>query len=130
MTQTSEVVRSNETAARENGAARRTYVPNVDIFEADGDLQVLVDLPGACADSIRVDFEDGVLTIDADVAERQPEGTKYVLREYGVGGFHRSFRVSNTVDASKIEAKYRDGVLTLTLPKVDAAKPRRIEVRG
>ena len=125
MAQTSELARSNE-----NGAVQRTYVPNVDIVEADGDLQVFADLPGASSDSIRVDYEDGVLTIHADVPARQPEGTKYVLREYGVGAFHRSFRVADTVDASKIEARYRDGVLTLTLPRVEAAKPRRIEVRG
>lgn len=114
----------------ENGATHSAYVPNVDIVDRSGDTEVYVDLPGAKPESVRVHFEGGVLTIDAEVPERQAAGTKYLLREYGVGSFHRSFRVADTVDASKIDARYRDGVLALTLPKAEQAKPRKIVVRG
>lgn len=127
MTQTAEIA---SPPAKENGSARRSYVPNVDIVERNGDTEVYVDLPGAKPESVRVNFEEGLLTIDADVAERQPAGTTYLLREYGVGDFHRSFRVADTVDSAKIEANYRDGVLMLKLPKVEQARPRKIEVRS
>lgn len=116
--------------AANSSAHRRSYVPNVDIVERDGDVHVHVDLPGALPDSIKVEFEDGKLSIDAQVEDRQSPETVYLVREYGVGDFHRSFRVANTVDASKIEAGYQAGVLKLVLPKAEEAKPRRIEVRS
>lgn len=130
MAQTCDISRANESANEcANGLARRSYVPNVDIVEVEGDAEVLVDLPGATPESVQVSYEDGLLTIDASVPARQAEGTKYLLREYGVGDFHRSFRVANTVDASRIEATVRDGVMTLKLPKAETAKPKRIEVK-
>jgi HSP20 family protein len=108
---------------------KRVYVPHVDIVEKDGDVVLYVNLPGVGADAIDVQYEDGQLTIEASVAERQPAGTKYLLREYGVGPFRRSFRLANTFDASRIEASYQNGVLTLRLPKTEEAKPRKIEVQ-
>ncbi len=64
------------------------------------------------------------------MAARQSEQTRYLLREYGVGDFYRTFRVGEQVDASRIAAEFVDGVLTLHLPKVDAAKPRKIAVQS
>jgi HSP20 family protein len=108
----------------------RVYVPHVDIIEKDGDVELFVNLPGATSESIDIQYEDGQLTIEAAVAERQPAGTKYLLREYGVGNFRRSFRLANTFDASRIEASFKNGVLTLKLPKSEEAKPRKIEVKA
>ncbi|MBN1908744.1 MAG: Hsp20/alpha crystallin family protein [Pirellulales bacterium] len=127
---------SNDTATAkpevgEVGVAERTrcgceYRPNVDILEKVDELVVVADVPGAAADSIDVDFKEGMLSIHAPVP--QPEARNDLLREYGVGDYYRTFRVSEAIDASKISAEYSDGVLTLHLPKVEAAKPRKISV--
>jgi len=85
-------------------------------------------MPGVTGDSIAIDFEEGVLTIQGKVAPRKVEGVG-LLQEYGVGDFYRTFRVSEQIDASRIRAEYADGVLTVHLPKVEAANPRKIEVR-
>jgi len=107
----------------------RCYRPNVDILEQADELIVLADVPGARGDTIDVKFEEGTLTIHAPVEPRQDENQEYLLREYGVGDFYRTFRVSEAIDAAKITADYADGVLTLHLPKTEATKPRKIIVR-
>lgn len=106
----------------------RVYRPNVDIVEEKNELRLLADMPGVTADSIQIDFEDGVLTVQGKVAPRQIEGV-CLLQEYGVGDFYRTFRVSEQIDANGIAAEYAGGVLTVHLPKAEAAKPRKIEVR-
>lgn len=106
----------------------RTYRPNVDIIEREHELLVLADMPGARPDSIDIRFENGTLTISGKVEARQQSDTRYLLAEYGVGDFLRSFTVSEIVDATKISAEYVDGVLTLHLPKLEAAMPRKIRV--
>lgn len=108
----------------------RTYRPAVDVVETADSLKLMADVPGARAESIDIRVEDGVLTLRADVPARADEGTQWRLREYGVGAWERSFRLGDDVDASRIDAAYRDGVLTLTLPKAAHARARKIEVRS
>ena len=103
------------------------FSPNVDIIERGDELLVLADVPGARGDAIDVNFEDGMLEIHAPVPPRQ-DGESFLLREYGVGDYYRSFRVSEAIDAAKITADFADGVLTLRLPKAAALKPRKIAV--
>jgi len=105
----------------------RCYRPNVDILEKDNELLVLADVPGAKGDKIAINFEDGTLSIHAEVEPRQ-DNHDYLLCEYGVGDYYRSFRVSEVVDASKITAEYADGVLVLHLPKTEDIKTRKIAV--
>lgn len=104
------------------------YRPNVDIIELPEELLVVVDVPGAAGDCVDVHFEDGMLTIHAKVPVRH-EDIDFLLQEYGVGDYYRTFRVAETVDASKITAEFTDGVLTLHLPKAESIKPRKIAVR-
>jgi len=106
------------------------YLPNVDILETKDELLLVADLPGVTAGEIDIHFEDGQLSVSAPAKTRQAEGTRYLLREYGVGDFHRTFRVSEQIDASRIAAEFTDGVLTLHLPKVEAVKPRKISVQS
>jgi HSP20 family protein len=122
-----------KTAAEQPTQAERTrcgcyFRPNVDIVEQKDELLVVADVPGAKSDSIDVKFEDGTLEIQAAVAPRECDEHGCLLQEYNVGDYYRSFQVSEAIDASKISADYADGVLTLRLPKAEAAKPRKIAV--
>src|SRR5262245_58877688 len=88
--------------ATEHTRGGRHYVPNVDIFETPEELIVLADFPGASGQDIDIDFENGELSIHGKVKERQPEGTTYLLREYGIGDFHRTFQISERIDTARI----------------------------
>jgi HSP20 family protein len=114
--------------AVENACRGKCYVPAVDVFETAHELTLSADVPGAAADQIDVRFEDGELRIHAPVAPRRNADQAYLLEEYGVGDYYRTFRLGQEIDASKIEAHVADGVLTLKLPKVEAVKPRKIAV--
>jgi HSP20 family protein len=105
------------------------YRPDVDILELADELIVNADVPGARAEDIDIHFEDGSLTIYAKVVQR-PLGGTVLLREFGVGDFRRTFRVNEQIDPSRISAQYRDGVLTLHLPKAEKARPRKIQVQS
>lgn len=115
-------------AAAEPTRSGPVFRPNVDILEREDELTVLADLPGAKADQIDVQFENGMLTIQARVPERYEKDAEWLWREFETGDFYRTFRVSEEIDPAKIRAEYADGVLTLHLPKSDAARPRKIPV--
>jgi HSP20 family molecular chaperone IbpA len=117
-----------EVSEREQTRRGQYYRPNVDVIERADELLVIADVPGAKRDQIDIEFEHGSLTIHARVAERRPENATYLVREFGVGDFYRTFRVSEQIDPARITAEYRDGVLSLHLPKSEAAKPRKIAI--
>ncbi len=104
--------------------------PPVDIYESENDIVLQAELPGLKKDEIDVRVEKNVLTLNGQ-RERENEVKEdgYYRSERAYGSFSRSFTLPTTVDATKIAATYRDGVLTLTLPKVEQAKPRQIEVK-
>jgi HSP20 family protein len=105
-----------------------TYSPRVDILETEEELTLFADRPGVKDGGVDIRFENGELTLHA---RRQPSKmTGTWLWENETGDFFRAFRISEQVDAGKIWAELKNGVLTLHLPKVEAAKPRRITVRG
>ena len=120
---------------RSNGASRPArdvpvYRPDVDLYENERELLLVADLPGARAETIDVRYEDGTLTLSAHVELPEPYARRYLLREYGVGDYQRSFRVDERLDAARIEGQYAEGVLTLRLPKVEAARPAKVPIRG
>ena len=134
MSNTSIEKREN-TAGTVNVPAERTeqgtwYTPLVDIIEDNDAFLFQADLPGVSPGDIDVSYENGVLTIAAKAHPRQPQGHRYVWREYGVGHFYRQFTLNTPVDADAIRAEYRNGVLDLTVPKAASAKPRRIEIKS
>lgn len=106
------------------------YKPSVDIYETADELVLVADVPGVERGDIDIQFDGDELTLRAPAKQRQPEGTAFLLQEYGVADFQRTFRVSEQVDASRIAADYAQGVLTVHLPKAEAVKPRKIEVRS
>lgn len=105
------------------------FTPRFDIFERDEELVLWGDLPGVTADDIDIDFENKELTIRGRVTPRQ-ESSQYLLAEYGVGDFYRTFSIGESIDTEKISAELTNGVLTLHLPKTEAVKPRKIAVKA
>ncbi len=124
---------SNGSLAHSNGNAEQTYeatfAPRFDIWEGDQELILYGDLPGVDPESLDIQFENRQLTVHGKVCRRREED-KTVFSEYGIGDFHRTFSIGEAIDAERISAELRDGVLTLHLPKCDDAKPRRIEVKA
>ena len=101
----------------------------MDVRETDERFEVTVDLPGIEPDDVSVTFEDGVLTISGKreiSSDRSDETFHRIERSYG--SFARSLRLPRTADGEKIEASFDKGVLTVTVPKAEIAKPRTIEV--
>jgi HSP20 family protein len=121
------MVTTAETTAAQTGQPL-VYQPNVDVCDAGSEVMIVADLPGARADGIDVAFEDGVLTVHADVPARDLPG-RVLRQEYGIGGYRRSFRLGEGFDASQITADYRRGVLSIHVPRLAAVRPRKIEVR-
>jgi HSP20 family protein len=108
--------------------SERFASPPVDIFETDGGLTVVADLPGVRNQDLDIRVEEGVLTIQAQAATPAETGES-LRREFALRGYHRAFQLSDKVAVDKIEAELKNGVLTLRLPKAEAAKPRRVEVK-
>ena len=104
------------------------FVPAVDIYESENDLTLLADMPGVPIDNVDIDLNDDQLTIRGTAVPEELSGT-VLLREYSVGDYYRQFTVSSAIDRNKIAASMKDGVLRLVLPKAEAVKPRKIEVK-
>lgn len=107
---------------------RVSFVPAVDVLETAEAVTIVADTPGARPQDIELEFESGVLTVTAPVTDRAPDGGRRVLREYEIGDFKRSFRIGPSIDSGRISASATGGVLTVTLPKSEAARARRIDV--
>ncbi len=121
--------RDSAASSVERIRAGQAFVPVVDIVENREELLLLADVPGAAAKDIDINYEKGTLSIHAKIEPRQKvESTTYLLREYGVGDFYRTFQVGEGIDQNKIEAEVKNGVLKLRLPKAEALKPRKIKV--
>jgi HSP20 family protein len=106
----------------------RTFVPTADIFETEAALTVVLEMPGVDKSNVDISVEDGVLTIQGRLDFSKYEGMQPVYTEYNIGHYRRSFSLSNKIDQNKIGAEMKDGVLTLSMPKAEEAKPRRIAV--
>ena len=106
------------------------FTPDVDIFETEKGLTLLADMPGVKAGDLNIDLRENVLTLDGDVKKPEGQNEVEVFSEYRTGKYYRQFNLSEIIDQSKIEATMTDGVLRLTLPKVEAAKPRKITIKA
>ena len=108
----------------------RGWLPPVDIYETDNhEVVVKAELPDLKREDINLTFENGVLTLKGErKLDTETKQDNYHRRERRYGAFSRSFTVPNTVDAGRISASYKDGVLTITLPQREEAKPKQISV--
>ena len=106
-----------------------TWAPAVDIFETEHELVVKADLPDIKPQELDIRVENNMLTIRGERKfEKQVNENNYLRVERAYGSFSRSFSLANTVNSDAIKAEYKDGVLTLTIPKREEAKPKQIKV--
>lgn len=124
-----QVINDPDTGAADTAATGLVERPRVDILETDQEVLLLADLPGVRPNDVDVRFENGELTIHG---RRTPTnaGKRRALWEYEPAHYHRVFRLTEDVAAERIEAELKNGVLRVRLPKAEAAKPRRIAVKG
>ena len=105
------------------------WAPPCDAYEDEHGFHVHVALPGLDRRDIEIVFEDGVLVVKGERKGENPESARrYFAQEIGWGAFSRSFRLPTYVDPDKVSASYKNGILTLAMPKREEAKPRRIEI--
>ena len=108
----------------------RIYVPTTDIFETEGALMVVMEMPGVVKEHTDIIVEDNVLSVTGRIDFSKYEKLQPVYTEYNIGHFRRSFSLApSSIDEHKITAEMEDGVLTLTLPKAERAKARKIELK-
>jgi HSP20 family protein len=119
--------REHETK-EESTMPARMFVPMADIYEDQNALKVILEMPGVEKGNIEVRVEDGVLYVRGHLDLAKYRGLQPLYTEYNIGTYSRSFRLSNLIDQDRIGADLKDGVLSLTLPKVEKAKPRTIQV--
>ena len=113
----------------DTGSITSAWLPAVDVFEEKEAVKIMAELPGVKADGVKISLENNVLTIRGEKKQTAEEHTERVHRyERAYGVFERSFTVPTTIDADHITAASEDGVLTLTLPKIERARPRQITV--
>jgi HSP20 family molecular chaperone IbpA len=107
----------------------RVFMPEADIYETEDALNVILEMPGVEKGNVDIRVESDVLSVEGRLDLTKYQGLLPLYTEYNVGHYARSFQLSNKVDQGKIAAAMTDGVLSLTLPKAEQAKPRKIDVR-
>jgi HSP20 family protein len=129
MTNTSMQKTEGATAQIQPEATQSMYfTPRVDILENDNEISIFADMPGVRPENADIRFENGELTLHGHCSPRH-DVANYLAAEYGIGDFYRVFTINETIDADKITAELKNGVLTVHLPKSEAVKPRKIAVQ-
>jgi len=109
------------------------WAPAVDVRETNDEVQVTAELPGLAPEDVSVTVENGVLTISGEKKQEVQEGKEEensYLYERRYGRFERSFGLPRTVNAEQVKARFDNGVLTVALPKAEAAKPRKVQIEA
>jgi HSP20 family protein len=106
------------------------YVPATDIYETPERVVLVMDMPGVCFDCAQVNIVDDELVVTGHVTHGEDQDDYVLYREYDVGHYHRHFGLPPIIDRTKVDAMMSEGVLTITMPKVEEVKPRRIQVRA
>lgn len=113
----------------EDKHAQETLLPAVDIIEESNALRLVADMPGVTHETLKVELDNNVLSLEGEIALNMPEGLSALHAEVRGQRFARRFNLSHEVDSEAITATIVNGVLTLTLPKKDSHRTRRIEVQ-
>ncbi len=104
------------------------WTPALDLYQTNDDVVAVVELPGMRKEDIELSLHDGILTISGERKEEAAKEDKPARTERFVGRFRRSISLPTRVDANKVNASYKDGILTVTLPKAEEVKPKQIQV--
>ena len=115
---------------QEDTVPARSFIPATDIFETEDSLNVVLEMPGVDKSKVNITVEDDVLEVRGTIEFTRYQGLRPMYTEYPVGHYRRSFSLSNRIDQHRISAEMTDGVLTVTLPKAEQAKPRQIAIGG
>jgi len=116
-------------AVNEQPPQQRFVVPPVDVYENESSITLLADLPGVPREQLHVRVDGDNLMLEASAATAGPENMELVYGELQCAAFRRQFTLSRELDTARIEAQLRDGVLRLTIPKAEEAKPHRVQVQ-
>ncbi|MFP4137231.1 MAG: Hsp20/alpha crystallin family protein [Halomonas sp.] len=127
-----EVTRQDAGAPQGAETARReeTLLPAVDIHEEDDAVHIVADMPGVTRDSLVIEVDNGVLSLEGEVAIAMPEGLSPLFAEVRAQRYARRFTLSHEIDSEAIGARIDNGVVHLTLPRRDTHRRRRIEVQA
>jgi HSP20 family molecular chaperone IbpA len=123
-----EITRQDE--SRESTRGMPVFRPLTDIRDTGQGIELTLEMPGVGPGDVDIDLERRVLTVRGRGRVTAPEGYRQVYAEYREGDYERTFTLSEEIDESRIQADMANGVLTLKLPRAEAAKPRRIEVKA
>ncbi len=124
-----EMVKRQETTPSQREETRtsgRVLTPAVDIFESEDQITLVADMPGVTNDGLEISLEKGILTLNGEVST-ESRG-KPIVREFLGGHYSRQFKIYEHIDAENTAAELRNGVLTLTIPKAESAKPKKIVI--
>lgn len=114
----------------ENIRSVPVFAPPVDICESETELVLFADMPGAPLENVEIDLTGDLLTIRGRAVLEDSGNGVVLLSEYREGDYYRQFNLSKSIDREKIEATMKDGVLKVVLPKAEAARPRKIEIKA
>jgi HSP20 family protein len=104
------------------------WTPALDLYQNNDNVVAMLELPGMRKEDIEISLHDGMLTIAGERRTETLDGEKAERSERYIGKFRRSINLPTRVDANKVSATYKDGILTVTLPKAEEAKPKQIQV--
>ncbi|APX94639.1 heat-shock protein [Halomonas sp. 1513] len=122
--------RTQPDAQRDEGAAHTALAPAVDIVERADSLMLVADMPGVTHESLHLEVDNSVLSLEGEIQLSMPEGLTALHAEVSGQRFARRFTLSHEIDSEAISAQLDNGVLTVTLPKKDSHRVRRIEVKA
>lgn len=106
-----------------------SFAPLVDIYESENDYTLAASMPGVAKENVQLKVEEDSLLIFGKINIDEAAGRKYILNENEIGNYFRRFKLSESIDVSKITAEYKNGQLLVALPKHERVKPRKIEIK-
>lgn len=125
-----QMIKTDRGMTEDETFAGTLWAPRVNIAETNDNYMVELELPGVKKDDVKITFKDHILTIEGEKKmTNELKEDDFIRKESIYGKFSRSFRLPEDVEVDKIDANYKDGILTITLPRVEEKKPKQIEVK-